>query len=100
MIQLVCIQARIHAHPERLIHDPIRLRSTAGEAMRDIPVGGLSEQVAPEHQARVDFVSVQMPDHFSAGDTRFLTDRDRKAEPAGVAMGGRFRQDQTILQVL
>ncbi len=65
-----------------------------GDPELDVPVRGLAQDVAGEHQARADLPGIEEAQQVLTIDGRLRVERDREAEPGRVRLRGRLGQDQ------
>jgi len=70
MIQFRWAQPRVHAHPERLVHDPIRLIKASADTECVTRHRGLPNEVPGEDQSGTDLRRFETREEFHAGHLR------------------------------
>ncbi|KAG1253004.1 hypothetical protein G6F65_017667 [Rhizopus arrhizus] len=90
-------QCRLHANPERVLHDDLGVGQLTRDAVVLAHHRGLTRQVAGKQQARADLVLVQIRQQVHAPHLCFGAKRNRESEPGWVGARRGFRQDQEFL---
>ena len=78
--------ARVHADPERSLHDDVGVREIADDAMRNVAIGGLAQEVAGEELPRCDAAAVQPLHELTPTERRVGPNGQRETEPARIAV--------------
>lgn len=79
-------QGRIHPDPERLVHGDVRIVQVAHDAVADVLVRWLAQQVAAKQQSCRHLVGVQMLHKRVTAERRVGADGEQEAEPAWLAV--------------
>ena len=98
-------QARIYPDPEGIAHDEVRDPQIARDP---VTVPGLTHlvetrvfgQISGEQHPGLDSTPLQKLNDLIPGKRRVRFHRQQKAEPAGIGVGRRLRQNEELLQVL
>jgi len=90
------IDSGINADEECVVHDEVRVRQVPGEAMGDVLIGRVAQEVAAEEVARFDAVGFQIRGDVVAGEPGAFPDGDHVTEPGGIGILRGPGQDEAV----
>src|SRR5512140_3550256 len=94
------VKPGVDSHPERIVHDLVRVAQFSDDPVRDTRICRLPEQVAAEEHARGDFVRLEVLDDVIFRERRAVPAGQDESEPAWIALRVCPRQDEVLLVLL
>jgi len=96
MIQSFFIDSGINTDEEGVVHNVIRVRQLPRNAMGDVLIGRVAQEVAAEEVARFDAVGFQMRGDVVAGEPGAFPDGDYVTEPGGIGILRGLGQNEIV----
>jgi hypothetical protein len=84
MIQSLIVDSGINTDEEGVVHDEIRVRQIPGNAMANVPICGMTQEIAAEEVSGLDAVGLQKCGQVVAGKTGLIFHCDDITEPGGI----------------
>ena len=90
------VNARIDANEEGVVHDEIRVRQVPRNAMGNVLICGVAQEIAAEEVSGLDAVGFQKCGQVVAGKTGLIFHCDDITEPGGIGILRGPGKDETV----
>ena len=98
MIQSLVINSGINTDEEGVVHDDIRVRQVPRNAMGDVLICGMTQEIAAEEVSGLDAVGFQECGQVVAGKTGLIFHHDDITEPGGIGVLRGPGKDEAVFE--